>query len=61
MTAFHLSDLEKGVCKKIILRQINNTIETLHTVRNELRQDQEFANDQVLILVLFLIYIEKIF
>ncbi len=36
MTALPLTDLEKGVCKKIIRKQINTAINTLHTIRNEL-------------------------
>lgn len=62
MTTFSLTDLEKGVCKKIILKQINDTIEKLHTVRNELRNDEiEFSDDQMFVLVLFLIYFDKSF
>lgn len=62
MTTFHLTDLEKGVCKKVILKQINDTIEKLHTVRNKLRNDViEFSDDQMLVLVLFLIYFDKSF
>ena len=61
MTSFHLSEFEQEIIKKMIIKQINSAIDTLHNLQNELQKDHQFSDEEILFLTLLLIYINKIF
>ena len=60
-SSFNLTFVEKVICKKIILRQAKTTIDTLNKIRVELSNNVQFTDDQLFVLVLFLIYFDKFF
>ena len=61
MTSFHLSEFEQEIIQKMIIKQINSAIDTLHNLQNELQKDHQFSDEEILFLTLLLIYINKIF
>ena len=61
MTSFHLSEFEQEIINKMIIKQINCAIDTLHNLQNELQKDHQFSDEEILFLTLLLIYINKIF
>lgn len=61
MTPGHLSDFEQEFCRKLLIKQISSSIDTLTHVREELQRDHQYSDEEMLCLTLLLVYINKTF
>jgi len=61
MTLGDLSDSDLEMVRKITINQISFAIDKLHYLRSELKEGHQYSDEQMLVVTLFLIYINKFF